>query len=189
VKQYTRQISEKYSGKIANRQVNCVIEVECTFVEGANLVTYPSYCCKIQFPERPNPQVPSGKMPPVTVYWYEESAASRFKLPEGITKEDFKGHNSLLVGSKGGIMTSGRSEGLRLWPAALKEEGFKKPEKVVSALLAISRTGFRPSKAAHPRAQISRSPRPMPTGCCWPPSAGASPIRNCYGTPEHAVHQ
>lgn len=112
-------------------QLGAPTSVECTFVEGANLVTYPSYCCKLEFPERPNPQVPSGKMPPVTVYWYEGSAASRFKLPDGITNEDFKGNNSLLIGSKGCIMTSGRSEGLSLWPNTLKGEGFKKPEKVI----------------------------------------------------------
>ena len=55
--------------------------VQCLAVEGANPVTYPSYSCKIQLPERPCKYVKSGKMPPVAVYWYEGSMAKTFKRP------------------------------------------------------------------------------------------------------------
>jgi predicted dehydrogenase len=71
-------------------QLGAPTSVECIFVEGANAVTYPHYACKFEFPERPNPHVPSGKMPPVTIYWHEGKAAGMFKLPEGLTPDDLK---------------------------------------------------------------------------------------------------
>ncbi|MCX6909714.1 MAG: Gfo/Idh/MocA family oxidoreductase, partial [Verrucomicrobia bacterium] len=55
-------------------QLGSPTSVECTAVEWVNPVTYPNYCCKMEFPERSNKFVPSGKMPPVTVNWYEGSA-------------------------------------------------------------------------------------------------------------------
>ncbi|MGD0091659.1 MAG: Gfo/Idh/MocA family oxidoreductase [Planctomycetota bacterium] len=111
-------------------QLGAPTSVECTFVEGVNPVTYPSYCCKLEFPERPNKYVPSGKMPPVTVYWYEGSALKNFKLPEGLKAEDFKGYNELFVGSKGFLATADRGERYRRVPEAAMKD-FKKPDLVI----------------------------------------------------------
>ena len=111
-------------------QLGAPTSVECIFVEGANSVTYPHYACKFEFPERPNPHVPSGKMPPVTIYWHEGKAAGMFKLPEGLTPEDFKDQNELFVGSRGFLATSGRGEGMRLLPKSAMED-FKKPAPVI----------------------------------------------------------
>ena len=111
-------------------QLGSPTSVECTAVEGVNPVTYPSYACKLEFPERPNKYVPSGKMPPVTVYWYEGSMTKRFKRPEGLTAEDMLGQNEIFVGTKGLLGTGGRGESWRLLPQS-KMEGYKKPDPVL----------------------------------------------------------
>jgi predicted dehydrogenase len=104
--------------------------VECTFVEGVNPVTYPNYCCKIEFPERPNKHIPAGKMPPVTIHWYEGSATKQFKLPAGLTETDFKGYNELFVGAKGFVGTRGRGEGVSILPQPA-ENAFQEPEAII----------------------------------------------------------
>jgi len=111
-------------------QLGSPTSVECTAVEGVNPVTYPSYSCKMEFPERPNKYVPSGKMPPVTVYWYEGKMAGNFKPPEGLTSQDLKDFNELFVGTKGSMGTGGRGESVRLTPES-KMQGFKKPPEVI----------------------------------------------------------
>jgi predicted dehydrogenase len=104
--------------------------IECTAVEGVNPVTYPSYTCKIAFPERPNKYVPSGKMPPVTVYWYEGSLVRNFKPPEGLTAEDIRGDNEIFVGTKGLMGTGGHGTSVHLLPWSRMDD-FKKPEPVL----------------------------------------------------------
>ena len=111
-------------------QLESPTSVECTAVEGVNPVTYPSYVCKLEFPERRNKYVPAGKMPPVTVYWYEGSLAANFKPPVGLTAEDLKGNNEIFVGTKGLMGTGGRGESVHLLPAD-KMEGYKWPEPVL----------------------------------------------------------
>ena len=58
-------------------------------MEGVNPVTYPSYACKMEFPERPNKYVPAGKMPPVAVYWYEGTLAKKLQTSR---RPDGRGH-------------------------------------------------------------------------------------------------
>ena len=111
-------------------QLGAPTSVECIAVEGANPVTYPSYSCKMEFPERPNKYVPSGKMPPVTVYWYEGSATKNFKPPAGLTDQDLKGFNELFIGAKGFLGTGGRGESVRLTPES-KMQGYQKPPAVL----------------------------------------------------------
>lgn len=111
-------------------QLGSPTSVECTGVEGVNPATYPSYSCKMEFPERPNKYVPSGKMPPVRVYWYEGKMAGNFKPPEGLTSQDLKDFNELFVGAKGFMGTGGRGESVRLTPES-KMQGFKKPPEVL----------------------------------------------------------
>ncbi len=111
-------------------QLGSPVSVECLAVEGVNPVTYPSYSCKLQFPERPNPYVPSGKMPPVAIYWYEGTLAQSFKIPQGLTAEDMKGQNELFVGTKGFMGTGGRGESVRMIPEA-KWEDYKNPDPVL----------------------------------------------------------
>jgi len=111
-------------------QLGSPTSVECTALEGVNSATYPHYSCKIEFPERPNKFVPAGKMPPVTIYWYEGSMANNFKPPAGLTAEDVKDYNEIFVGSKGFMGTSGRGESVRLLPEA-KMKGYKKPPRVI----------------------------------------------------------
>ena len=111
-------------------QLGSPVSVECFAVEGVNPVTYPSYACKLQFPERPNKYVPSGKMPPVAVYWYEGSIARSFKPPEGLTTEDIAGQNEIFVGTKGFMGTSGRGESVRLLPDSMMDD-YKKPDPVL----------------------------------------------------------
>ena len=111
-------------------QLGSPTSIECTAVDGVNPVTYPSYSCKIEFPARHNRYVLSGKMPPVTVYWYEGSMAANFKLPEGLTAEDMKDYNELFIGSKGYMATGARGESVRLVPEA-KMKDFKKPPQVL----------------------------------------------------------
>jgi predicted dehydrogenase len=104
--------------------------VQCLTVEGANPVTYPSYSCKIQWPERPCKYVKSGKMPPVDVYWYEGSVANTFKRPEAIPEGDMKGINEIFVGTKGHLGTSGRGESYSLLPRA-KQVNHPRPPEVL----------------------------------------------------------
>jgi predicted dehydrogenase len=111
-------------------QLGSPTSVECTAVEGANPVTYPSYSCKMEFPERPNPFVPAGKMPPVTIHWYEGSMVRKVKPPQGLTAQDIAGCNELFVGTKGFLGTSGRGESVRLVPES-KMKDFKKPDRVI----------------------------------------------------------
>ncbi len=111
-------------------QLGSPTSVECTSVEGVNPVTYPSYACKFEFPERPNKYVPAGKMPPVTIYWYEGSKVKDFAVPEGLTREDVKPFNEIFVGTKGHLGTSGRGESVRLIPES-KMQSFQKPPRVL----------------------------------------------------------
>jgi hypothetical protein len=111
-------------------QLGSPISVECTAVTDVNPVTYPSYSCKLEFPERPNSFVPAGKMPPVTVYWYEGSMAGKVKPPQGLTTKDLSGCNELFIGSKGFLGTSGRGESVRMVPEARMKD-FKKPSPVI----------------------------------------------------------
>jgi predicted dehydrogenase len=104
--------------------------VECIAVEGVNPVTYPNYACRFEFPERPHPTKPEGKMPPVTIYWYEGSAVKKFAPPEGLTAEDMKPFNTLFVGSKGYMGTNGRGESVRLCPESAMKD-FVKPTQVI----------------------------------------------------------
>ncbi len=111
-------------------QLGSPTSVECTAVEGVNPVTYPNYACKFEFPERPNKYMPSGKMPPVTIYWYEGSKVSDFAVPEGLTREDVKPFNEIFIGTKGFMGTSGRGESVRLIPES-KMQTYKKPPEVL----------------------------------------------------------
>jgi predicted dehydrogenase len=104
--------------------------VKCMAVEGANPVTYPSYACKIQFPERASKYVKSGKMPPVAVHWYEGRVARTFKPPQGLTQEDLRGMNEIFVGTKGYLGTSGRGESYSLLPRS-KQTGHPRPPVVL----------------------------------------------------------
>ena len=104
--------------------------VECTAVKGVNPVTFPHYSCKMEFPERPNPHVPAGKMPPVTVYWYEGEMAAAFQPPEGLTAEDVLDFNEIFVGTKGFIGTKGRGESVSLLPKARMKD-YEKPPRVI----------------------------------------------------------
>jgi predicted dehydrogenase len=104
--------------------------VECIAVSGANPVTYPNYACKLHFPERSSKYVKSGKMPPVTVYWYEGSMAGMFKPPQGLTEEDIRGVNEVFVGTKGYLGTSDRGESYTLLPRS-KQAGHRRPPEVL----------------------------------------------------------
>jgi predicted dehydrogenase len=111
-------------------QLGSPTSIECTSVEGVNPVTYPSYSCKFEFPERPNRYVPSGKMPPVTVHWYEGAMAKTFTPPGGLTAEDVKPFNEIFVGTKGFMGTSGRGEKVSLIPES-KMKDYQKPQPVL----------------------------------------------------------
>lgn len=106
------------------------LSVECIAVDGINEVTYPHYACRFEFGERTNKHVPGGKMPPVSVYWYEGDMTKLFKAPEGLTPEDVKPYNEVFVGTKGFMGTTGRGEGVRMIPEA-RMRGFKKPPEVI----------------------------------------------------------
>jgi predicted dehydrogenase len=104
--------------------------VECTAVKGVNDVTYPSYACQLEFPERPNKYVKSGKMPAVTVYWYEGALAKAVPIPKGLTEADLQGINELFIGTRGLLGTGGRGESVTLLPRP-KPGDFKKPPAVL----------------------------------------------------------
>lgn len=108
----------------------CPTSVECFAVEGVNPVTYPSYACKLEFPERPSKFTKSGKMPPVTVYWYEGSAVKMFKSPQGLTPEDMKGINEIFIGAKGFLGTTARGESYSLLPRS-RQVGHARPPEVI----------------------------------------------------------
>ena len=111
-------------------QLGSPTSVECTAVEGVNPVTYPNYACKFEFPERPNKYVKSGKMPPVSIQWYEGSMVQKFQTPNGLTAEDVKPYNEIFVGTKGFMGTTERGEGVRLIPATSMKD-FKKPPQIL----------------------------------------------------------
>src|SRR5262249_19189082 len=104
--------------------------VECPAVKGANAVTYPSYACKLEFPERPNKYVKAGKMPAVTVYWYEGELTKSVPIPKGLTEKDLQGINEIFIGTKGYLGTGGRGESVTLLPRA-KMQGYQKPAPVL----------------------------------------------------------
>jgi hypothetical protein len=99
-------------------------------VTGVNPVTYPSYACKIQFPERANKYSKSGRMPPVTVYWYEGSMVKMLKPPQGLTQEDMRGVNEVFVGTKGFLGTNDRGESYTLLPRS-RQAGHPRPPQVL----------------------------------------------------------
>lgn len=111
-------------------QLGSPTSIECTAVEGVNPATYPSYACKFEFPERPNKYVPSGKMPPVTIYWYEGDMVSKFNRPDEVSDKDMKNFNEFFIGTKGLMGTGGRGESVRLIPES-KMKDFEKPPKVL----------------------------------------------------------
>ena len=111
-------------------QLGSPTSVECTAVEGVNPVTYPHYACKMEFPERPNKYVPSGKMPPVTIFWYEGNMIGNFKPPEGLSVMETRDFNEIFIGTKGYMGTKARGESYSLLPLA-KMEGYKEPSKVI----------------------------------------------------------
>jgi predicted dehydrogenase len=123
--------------------------VQCLAATGVNPITYPSYSCKIEFPERPNKYVPAGKMPPVAVYWYEGSLARSFKAPQGLAQEDIGGSNEVFVGTKGFMGTSGRGEGVRLLPVS-KMEGYKYPDPVLKRSPGHFQDWFQACKGGEP---------------------------------------
>jgi len=104
--------------------------IECLKVEGVNPVTYPSYCCRFEFPERECKHVKSGKLPPLTLYWYEGKMKSEFKLPEDVPAKDWKRNNTLYIGSKGFMGTGGRGESVRLLPESAMKGVGKPPRKI-----------------------------------------------------------
>ena len=110
--------------------VGAPTSVECIAVEGVNPVTYPSYAVRFEFPERPCKHVPSGKMPPLTLTWYEGRKAGMFKLPEAISGKEWRGKNTLFVGTKGFMGTGGRGENVRLLPESAMKD-FQKPPRVI----------------------------------------------------------
>lgn len=111
-------------------QLGSPVSVECFAVDEVNPVTYPHYACKFEFPERPNKHVPSGKMPPLTLYWYEGKMAEKFQRPADLTAEDLKSFNELFVGTKGYLATGGRGESVRLVPESRMKD-FQKPAEVI----------------------------------------------------------
>jgi predicted dehydrogenase len=111
-------------------QLGAPTSVECIYVEGVNPVTYPHYSCKFEFPERPNKYVPSGKMPPVTIYWNEGNGSKNWKAPQGLVQDDLKNTNELFVGTKGFVGTNHRGESVRMVPEAANKD-FKKPAPVI----------------------------------------------------------
>jgi hypothetical protein len=84
----------------------------------------------MEFPERPNKYVPSGKMPPVTVYWYEGELARSFRVPKDLTAQDLGRINEIFIGTKGYLGTGGRGESVSLLPRS-KMEGYQKPSPVL----------------------------------------------------------
>lgn len=109
-------------------QLGSPSSVECFAVEGVNPVTYPHYACKMEFPERPNMYVPAGKMPPVSVSWYEGNMTSKFIPPAGLTAEDVKDFNEIFVGTKGFMGTEGRGESVSLIPTAKMKDYVLPPQ-------------------------------------------------------------
>jgi predicted dehydrogenase len=111
-------------------QLGSPTSVQCIAVDEVNPVTYPHYACKFEFPERPNKYVPSGKMPPLTLYWYEGKMTREFKRPTDLKPEDMKSFNELFIGTKGYLGTGGRGESVRLTPESRMKD-FKKPAEVI----------------------------------------------------------
>jgi predicted dehydrogenase len=111
-------------------QLGSPTSVECFAVEGVNPVTYPSYACRFEFPERPNKNVPSGKMPPLKVCWYEGGAVREFKPPAPVVPEDMKKNNTFYIGTKGCMGTGGRGESVTLLPESRMKD-FQKPAPVI----------------------------------------------------------
>jgi hypothetical protein len=82
----------------------------------------------MEFPERPNMYVPAGKMPPVSVSWYEGNMTSKFSPPAGLTAEDVKDFNEIFVGTKGFMGTEGRGESVSLIPTAKMKDYVLPPQ-------------------------------------------------------------
>jgi len=115
-------------------QLGSPTSVECIAVDDVNPVTFPHYACKFEFPARPNTFVPSGTMPPVTIYWYEGKMVGQcLKPPEGLVREDLNNCNELFIGTKGFLGTNDRGESMRMIPESAMQ-GFRKPEPVLKRI-------------------------------------------------------
>ncbi|MFC1781726.1 Gfo/Idh/MocA family protein [Planctomycetota bacterium] len=88
------------------------VAVTCTEVSGVNPVTYPSYSCIYEFPERDHPYIDGQRMAPVKVYWYEGDTARNVVLPESLEGLNTSGYNEIIIGTKGSIGTGGRGESI-----------------------------------------------------------------------------
>ena len=115
-------------------QLGSPVSVECTAVSDANPITYPNYACKFEFSERPNKYVPSGKMKPVTVYWYEGLMARQFKALPDLSDEVRKPYNAFFVGTKGYMGTGGHGNSARLLPESAMKD-FQKPPQVLKRVV------------------------------------------------------
>jgi len=111
-------------------QLHNPVSIECTAVEGVNPVTYPHYACKIEFPERPNTYVPSGIMPPVTLYWYEGKMVELFKPMADFSEDEIKNFNAIYYGTQGCMGTGGHGSYFRLVPRKSMRK-FKKPPRLL----------------------------------------------------------
>ncbi len=88
------------------------IAVTCTEVSGVNPVTYPSYSCVYEFPERDHPYHEGQKMAPVKIFWSEGEMARNVVLPESLEGANTGGYNEIFIGTKGSIGTGGRGESI-----------------------------------------------------------------------------
>ena len=130
-------------------QLGSPTSVECTAVGDVNPVTYPDYSCKFEFPERPNPHVPSGKMPPVTIYWYEGKMARTFNALPELTGDVRKPYNAFFVGAKGLMGTGGHGTSVRLLPETAMKD-FKKPPQVLKRAGGHYKTWIQACKGGEP---------------------------------------
>jgi hypothetical protein len=115
-------------------QLGSPVSVECTAVSDVNPITYPNYACKFEFPERSNKYVPSGKMKPMTVYWYEGLMARRFNALPDLSEEVRKPYNAFFVGTKGYMGTGGHGNSARLLPESAMKD-FQKPPQVLKRVV------------------------------------------------------
>ena len=102
--------------------------VECTRGGGSEPGDVSQLLLQAGIPRAAEQVCPVGKMPPVTVYWYEGSAAKNFKPPQGLTQEDIKDWQRALCRLEGLPGHRGRGESYRMVPERSRQDHPRPPE-------------------------------------------------------------
>ena len=162
--------------------------VECIAVAGANPVTYPSYACKIQFPQRRTSMPGPAKCLPWTF------TGMKAAWPACSSRRG-DSHKRTFAASTRYSWERRASSALAIEARAIPSflvpgrPGTRGRRWCWSVRPATFRTGSAPARAANPRAPTSPLPARIPNGCFSAHKLAIPPRETDVGQQEPAIHQ